>query len=140
MPAHSSHLLQPLDGGCFAGLKRAYGRLVEIKMRNGINHIDKLNFLEAYPDARKEAFKSDTIINSFQATGIVPFNPDRVISKLNIRLTTPTPPSSRGSDWEPKTPLNPDQLREKASSIKALPSSTISGPTEPNLYCFKSAF
>ncbi|KAI2791755.1 hypothetical protein POX_c04633 [Penicillium oxalicum] len=26
MPSHSSHLLQPLDVGCFAVLKRAYGR------------------------------------------------------------------------------------------------------------------
>lgn len=48
MPPHSSHLLQPLDIGCFAVLKRSYGRLVETKMRAGINHIDKLKFLEAY--------------------------------------------------------------------------------------------
>jgi hypothetical protein len=26
MPPHSSHLLQPLDVGCFAPLKKAYGR------------------------------------------------------------------------------------------------------------------
>ena len=51
MPAHSSHLLQPLDIGCFAVLKRAYSQMVEIKMRLGINHIDKLDFLEAYPHA-----------------------------------------------------------------------------------------
>lgn len=49
MPAHSSHLLQPLDIGCFAVLKRAYGQIVETKMRLGINHIDKLDFLEALP-------------------------------------------------------------------------------------------
>jgi hypothetical protein len=29
--------------------------------------------------------------NSFQSTGLIPFAPERVISKLNIRLTTPTP-------------------------------------------------
>ena len=92
MPAHSSHLLQPLDIGSFAVLKRAYSRMVEIKMRNGINHIDKLDFLEAYPSARIEAFKSETIKNSFGAAGLVPFEPDRVISKLNIRLRTPPPP------------------------------------------------
>jgi len=28
MPAHSSHLLQPLDVGCFSPLKQTYGRLV----------------------------------------------------------------------------------------------------------------
>src|SRR4030081_427431 len=37
MPPHSSHLLQPLDVGCFAPLKRAYGRLIEYKARIGLN-------------------------------------------------------------------------------------------------------
>jgi hypothetical protein len=92
MPPHSSHLLQPLDVGCFAVTKRSYGRLVETKMRNGVNHIQKLDFLEAYFTARSETFKSDTIKNSFGAAGLVLFLPDRVISKLNIRLRTPTPP------------------------------------------------
>jgi hypothetical protein len=31
MPSHSSHLLQPLDVGCFGPLKKAYGRQVETK-------------------------------------------------------------------------------------------------------------
>jgi len=53
MPPHSSHLLQPLDIGCFALLKRVYGRLVENQMQLGINHIDKLDFLAAYPHARR---------------------------------------------------------------------------------------
>ena len=120
MPAHSSYLLQPLDIGCFAVLKRAYGRLVESKMRVGINHTDKLDFLEAYPLARIEAFKSETIKNSFRSAGLIPFAPDIVISKLDIRLRTPTPPLSRGSDWDPKTPSNYIQLQKQASSIKAL--------------------
>ena len=96
MPPHSSHLLQPLDISCFAVLKRAYSRLVELKMRVGINHIDKLDFLKAYPTARIEAFKSETIKNSFAAAGLVPYGPDRVLSKLNIYLRTPTPPPRAG--------------------------------------------
>ena len=72
--------------------------MVKMKMRNGINYIDKLDFLEVYPLARIEAFKSETIKISFGAAGLVPFVPERVISKLDIRLRTPTPPPSRGSD------------------------------------------
>ncbi|CDM38464.1 Probable transposable element [Penicillium roqueforti FM164] len=94
MLPHSSHLLQPLDIGCFAVLKRSCSRLVETKMRQRINHIDKLDFLEAYPSARIEAFKLQTIKNSFSAAGLVPLLPDRVLSKLNIYLRTPTPPPS----------------------------------------------
>ncbi|CDM34632.1 Probable transposable element [Penicillium roqueforti FM164] len=96
MPPHSSYLLQPLDIGCFAVVKRLYGRLVEMKMRTGINYIDKLKFLEAYPSVRIEAFKSETIKNSFSAAGLIPFSPDRVLSKLNICLRTPTPPPKPG--------------------------------------------
>jgi hypothetical protein len=92
MPPHLSYLLQPLDIGCFAVLKRAYRRLVEFRMRCGSNHIDKLDFLDSYPTVRMEAFKPEIVKNSFQSAGLVPFAPERVISKLDIRLATPTPP------------------------------------------------
>jgi hypothetical protein len=76
MPAHSSHLLQPLDVGCFSPLKRAYGRLIEDKMRLGFNHIDKFDFLEAYPQARTAIFSADNIRSGFSATRLIPLNPD----------------------------------------------------------------
>jgi hypothetical protein len=86
MPAHSSHLLQPLDVGCFAGLKRAYRRLVDQKMQMGINHINKLDFLATYPTARTNAFQTNTIQNSFKAAGLVPLDAEAMLSKLNISL------------------------------------------------------
>jgi hypothetical protein len=136
MPPHSSHLLQPLDIGCFAVLKREYGRLVESKIRVGINHINKLDFLEAYPLARIEAFKSETIKNSFGAAGLVPFSPERVISKLDIRLRTPTPLASRGSEssrnFTPKTPFTEKELRRQASSIEALLRTSSRSPPSPS--------
>ena len=88
MPPHSSHLLQPLDVGCFSPLKRAYGRLVENKARLGFNHIDKFDFLDAYPEACTETFKANTIKNSFEAAGLVPLNPGRVLGGVwSIRST-----------------------------------------------------
>jgi hypothetical protein len=48
MPPHSSHLLQPLNVGCFAVLKSAYSRLVEQKMGLSVNHINKVEFLTLY--------------------------------------------------------------------------------------------
>ena len=136
MPAHLSHLLQPLDVGCFAVLKRSYGRMVETKMRVGINHIDKLDFLEVYPFTRIEAFKSETIKNSFGAAGLVPFEPERVILKLNIRLRTLTPLASRGSDssrnFTPKTPFTEKELCRQASSIKALLRIRSRSPPSPS--------
>ena len=48
MPPHSSHLLQPLDVGCFGPLKRAYGREIEGFMKAHVNHITKAEFLIAF--------------------------------------------------------------------------------------------
>jgi hypothetical protein len=135
MPPHSSHLLQPLDIGCFAPLKRAYGGMIEAKARCNINHIDKLDFLAAFPQARAEAFKPATIQNAFAAAGLVPYDPDRVISKLDVQLRTPTPlgsrPGSQSSAWSPKTPANLKQLNRQASSIKALLKQRSQSPPTP---------
>ncbi|KKA21666.1 hypothetical protein T310_4295 [Rasamsonia emersonii CBS 393.64] len=140
MPAHSSHLLQPLDVSVFAPLKYGYGNLVQQQMQHGFNHIAKLDFLEAYPAACAEAFKAHTVQNGFIATGIHPFNPDRVIQKLHIQLKTPTPPGSRSSNsqssWGLQTPHNPCQLQRQATAVKKL---IEQGHTSP-LSWFNEAF
>ncbi|KAF7579474.1 hypothetical protein PtrM4_037140 [Pyrenophora tritici-repentis] len=61
MPPHSSHLLQPLDVGCFSPLKKAYGRQAENLMRNKINHITKLKFLPCFIGAFKDAITKSNI-------------------------------------------------------------------------------
>ena len=104
MPPYSSHLLQSLDVGCFSPLKQAYGCLVENKAWLGFNHIDKFDFLKAYPEAHTKTFKANTIKNSFEAAGLVPLNPGRVLEQLNIYLKTPTPPCSQSTNSAPKGP------------------------------------
>ena len=124
MPAHSSHLLQPLDIGCFAVTKRSYGQYIQTKIRHGVTHIDKLDFLSCYPQARTEAYKPMIIANSFAGAGLIPYSPQRVLDKLDIQLRTPTPPPPRGSatsrEFVPHTPCRPVDIRRQASSIKTL--------------------
>jgi hypothetical protein len=120
MPAHSSHKLQPLDVGCFSPLKKAYGTLVEQRARLGVNHIDKFDFLKAFPAARESAFQRETIRNSFAGAGLVLFDPDRVLSQLDVQLKTPTPPGSRSTNSAPKTPYTTRQLEKQASAAKKL--------------------
>jgi hypothetical protein len=55
MPSHSSHILQPLDIGCFGPLKQAYGRQIEKKMRAGTTHISKEDFFPAFLAAFQES-------------------------------------------------------------------------------------
>ena len=84
MPPHSSHILQPLDVGCFSPLKRLYGQRIINKVQNGINTVDKTEFLYIYPTVHYHALSSSNIQSSFAATGLVPFSPDRILSKLHI--------------------------------------------------------
>jgi hypothetical protein len=136
MPAHSSHLLQPLDVGCFSPLKRAYRGLIEQKMRLGHNYINKFDFLRAYPTAHLEVFKPLNIQNGFAAAGIYPFKPKRVLEKLNICVSTPTPPPSRASQstnssWL-ATPHTLQQLQKQASSVKKLLKHRSQSPLTPS--------
>src|SRR5450432_1389733 len=121
MPSHSSHLLQPLDVGCFAVLKRLYGQQVQNLMRNGVSHIDKPDFLEAYYNARKETMSQSNIMVSFAATGVLPYDPERVLAKLNTQLRTPTPPPASELNlgpWALETPHNTAELELQTKAIK----------------------
>jgi hypothetical protein len=73
--AHSSYLLQPLDIGCFGVLKRAYSKVVEAQARLNRVRLDKTDFLEAYRTVRIDAFKPETIVNSFTGASIILFDP-----------------------------------------------------------------
>ena len=134
MPPHSSNYCQPLDVSCFSPLKKAYGNLVQNRMRQGFNHMDKLDFLKAYPDAWKQSFASDTIKNGFRATGLVPFNPEEVLERFTIQLKTPTPPGSRSTNSAPKTPYTTRQLEKQASLFKRM----LKQSTPPPLFTLEA--
>jgi hypothetical protein len=118
MPPHSSHLLQPLDVGCFAPMKKAYGTQIGELIRNGINHITKLEFLPAFKAARDASITSNNIQGGFRGAGLVPFDPEAVISKLDLKLRTPTPAPSEDLPWESQTPGNTKELASQNQLIK----------------------
>ena len=118
MPPHSSHLLQPLDVGCFSPLKRAYSREVESLIRNHINHITKLEFLPAFKAAFDRSFTAANICSAFQGAGLVPLQPDAVLSKLDVQLRTPTPPAVLEALWQARTPSNTRELEAQSTLIR----------------------
>jgi len=135
MPLHSSHLLQPLDVGCFSSLKKTYGQRVESNMWLGINHIDKRDFLIAYQHARKEALSASNICSGFAATGLVPYQPDQVLSQLHIQMKTPTPPptshSNQSVSWVPETSYNIKELELQTQALKHLLKHHSQSPPSP---------
>jgi len=133
MPPHSSHLLQPLDVGCFSVLKRSYGRLVEQKMGLGVNHIDKQEFLPLYQQARSEALHARNIRSGFTAAGLVPYDPDRVLSLLQAQLQTPSPPKQppQQQAWVAETPHNITELQNQTILLKQYLKRRTQSPPSP---------
>jgi len=117
MPAHTSHILQPLDVSCFSPLKRAYSSQMENKLRLGIHHITKEEFLPAFLTAHIQVFTIENITAGFRATGLVPFNPEEVLSNLGpIHHATPSPRSSQAS-YNPKTPRTLSEVQKQTKHI-----------------------
>ena len=80
LPAHTTHLLQPLDVGVFAPLATAYKSHVQRITRLGASYsIDKTDFLEIYQQARHEAITPLNIRKSWTATRLLPFSPALVL-------------------------------------------------------------
>jgi hypothetical protein len=98
MPTHTSHILQPLDVSCFGPLKKVYSSQIENKMRLGINYITKEEFLPTFFTAHQQVMTAKNITSGFKATGLIPFDLERVLDKLGpIVKATPSPHSSQTS-------------------------------------------
>jgi hypothetical protein len=121
MPAHASHLLQPLDVGCFGPLKRAYSREIEHMMKSSITYISKTEFLPAFYDAFQATMTESNIKGGFRGAGLVPLNPENVISKLDVKLRTPTPieeEASASTSWVPKTPNTVREVKSQSEYLE----------------------
>jgi hypothetical protein len=84
MPPHSSHLLQPLNVGCFGPLKKAYGREIERLIRRSITHVSKTEFFPAFHAAFQKTITVLNIKGGFRGARLAPFNPEVIISKLDM--------------------------------------------------------
>jgi hypothetical protein len=86
--------------------------------RNHIHYISKETFLPAFKAAYKLTFTEENTRAGFRGARLVPFNPDAVLSKLNMRLRTPTPPQRNDAVWEAKTPRNARELEAQTTLIR----------------------
>ena len=111
LPPHTTHLLQPLDLGIFGPLAKAYKKQLHDHTRFGTANISKVQFLNFYLTARRDAITSTNIESAWKGAGLVPFDPTRVLEKIRPK----TPPTvsltdSRGRRVEVQisTPLAED--------------------------------
>jgi hypothetical protein len=92
MPAHLSHILQLLNVGCFAPLKQVYSKEIRVLALDYIGRIDKKAFIATLREVFKKAFSKANILSSFRATGLVPSDLLVVLSKLDVKPRTLSPP------------------------------------------------
>jgi hypothetical protein len=90
--------------------------------------VDKVEFLPAFMQARQQAFSSKNIQSGFTATGLNPFDPEQVLSGLQIRQKTPeaTPPQ-----LYPETPHDINQLERQFQLIKGYLRRRSKSPPSP---------
>jgi len=85
LPPHTTHLLQPLDVGCFQPLKHYHSRTIDWASRSGATDIRKTDFLATLTQIRQQTFTEHTIKSGWKRTGLAPFSPEQVIGPLKVQ-------------------------------------------------------
>jgi hypothetical protein len=90
----------------FALLKAAYRDQVERLERGGIGTIGKQHFTYLYSPARERAFTKRNILAGWKASGLYPFNPDKILTDIpkpaaKPTATEPTIPTLRTCEINP---------------------------------------
>lgn len=117
LPPHSTQRLQPLDVGLFGPLANYYTQEIDrfIAEYQGFVTISKRHFWKFFLEAYNRAFTMENIASSWEATGIEPFNSERILARIIKR--------KRKSDIiinvSPKTPGSTRALRRTYRNLRA---------------------
>jgi hypothetical protein len=71
--------------------------------------------------AYERTITKKNIEGGFRGSGLIPFNPEAVISKLDVKLRTPTPtepPTADADPWVSQTPHNPTEAIAQSTLVK----------------------
>lgn len=78
LPAHTSHLLQPMDVACYGPFQRIYNSLCHQFMRETSGTITRYNVCELACKAYTRALSAENLQSAFRRTGIFPLNKDAI--------------------------------------------------------------
>ena len=80
-----------------------------------------MEFFLAFIVAYKESMTAQNAQAGFRGAGLVPFNPQAVLSKLDVKLRTlePSRPSTATAlPWVSQTPLNPTEALLQTTLVR----------------------
>ena len=100
LSSHFTHLIQPLDVGCFQPFKHYHTQVIDCVVQLDNVEFGKLQFLAEFQNIRSKTFTEATIYSAWKKTSLISFNPEMMLSKIreyqNIQSTVcfTTPPST----------------------------------------------
>ena len=116
LPPHSTHRLQPLDVGIFSPLASTYSIEINeyIHKSCGFSRITKRVFWPLFRSAWEAALIKSNIKQAFLATGINPFNPQKILKIFKRRTPSPPPSDEEGRQ------ATPTSVRAVRRTVKAI--------------------
>ena len=137
LPPHCSHILQPLDVGMFAPLKRALASETNAALQLNSGRISRAKWVEMYIRTRAKALTTTIVLAGWRGAGLVPLSPISILKKLPTGMTRAaqiphTPPRQLNLDLLLLDSSPPDgtELRE-ANAILKLTINAVEGLSSP---------
>lgn len=81
-PPHTIHILQPLNVVCFQPFKYYHGKAINTAVQTGDKEFLKVDFLTSFKAFHQQTFKESTVVSAFRKTGIVLYDPSKVLLSL----------------------------------------------------------
>ena len=78
LPAHTSHILQPIDVACYGPFERIYNASCHKLIRESSSTITRYNICKIACNVYSTALCAENIKAGFRRTGIFPFDPEAV--------------------------------------------------------------
>ena len=133
LPAHTSHVLQPLDLSIFSPLKASYRKWArKLSMPTDTSLQGKLGFLLCLQKARTEALTSQNIKSGWRASGLWPLNARKPLrSSQLLPRDLPKEPEEE-AEREAEQQDQPFTTPKKREDIKMLMQRLHDSPSSPS--------
>jgi hypothetical protein len=125
LPPHTSHILQPLDIAVFGPLKKRLTAALEHFNHAQLGRIQKIEWMDAYITARREACTQENIASAWRGAGLIPFRPERAFQSI-AKDPSPHPEQPITSSehavldrvWMNSSPPEPSTLRRANNLLR----------------------
>jgi len=140
-PPHLTHLMQPLDVGCFQTYKHFHKLAVHQAVRNMQLTYDYSCFLQDLPGIREKALTEKTIVSAWAKAGLFPLDPDMVLKKMK-QYSDPEPDDELPPHYESFF-QTPKTVRYSLKLVEALAKRIdhkLSSPTRKHMEPYRKGY